>query len=70
MRSILRRLLTSRDPWAQCTPPSPAERLAHYERRLGEHRARQRLRAAAVQHVVDQHAAARVRPRVSPRLPA
>lgn len=70
MRNLLRTLLTARDPWAQCTPATPAERLAQYEIRLGQHRARQRLRAAAIQHVVDQHAAARVRPRIQPRLPA
>ena len=70
MHKLLQSLLKPRDPWAGCTPPTDAERLAQYERRLGEHRARQRLRAAAIQHVVDQHAAARVRPRSQPRLPA
>ena len=70
MTSVLRSLFRPRDPWADCTPPTDAERLALYERRLGEHRARQRLRAAAIQHVVDQHTAARVRPRIQPRLPA
>lgn len=67
---FLKTLIRPRNPWAQCTPLTPAERLADYELRLGQHRARQRLRAAAMQHVVDQHTAARVRARIQPRLPA
>jgi len=50
-------LIEARDPWSQCTPASPAERLAIYERRLGEHRARQRLRAAATQQIADHQQA-------------
>ena len=70
MPHFLRSLIAPRNPWAHCTPPTEAERLAQYERRLGEHRARQRLRAAAIAHVIDHHSAARVAPRVQPRLPA
>jgi hypothetical protein len=70
MLRLLKSLTVPRDGWAQCTPPTDAQRLAAYERRLGEHRARMRLRAAAVQHVIDQHTADRVRPRIVPRLPA
>ena len=67
---LLKSLLAPRSRWAQCTPPTEAERLAQYERRLGEHRARQRLRAAAIAHVIDHRCAARVAPRAQPRLPA
>lgn len=70
MRSLLQSLIRPRDAWAACTPPTEAERLAAYERRLGEHRARQRLRDAAVCHVIDQHCAQRVQIRIVPRLPA
>jgi hypothetical protein len=70
MPNLLRTLLTGRSRWSQCTPLTDAERLAQYELRLGQHRARQRLRAAAIQHVIDQHTAARVQPRIQPRLPA
>lgn len=70
MRTLLQSLIRPRNPWAQCTPPTEAERLAQYERRLGEHRARQRLRDAAVRHVIDQHSAQRVQTRIVPRLPA
>lgn len=81
MRTLLKSLLWPRDLWAPCTPLSPDERLAAYERRLGryyaaqelsrgEQRARQRLRDAAVRHVIDQHSAQRVQTRIVPRLPA
>lgn len=70
MIRFLKSLAQPRDAWAACTPPSDAERLAAYERRLGEHRSRQRLRDAAVRHVIDQHSAQRVQTRIVPRLPA
>ena len=69
MTSLLLKLVTARNPWAQCTPLSDAERLALYEIRLGQHRARQRLRDAAVQHRIDRYTASRIQPRVQPRLP-
>lgn len=55
------------NPWAQCQPPREEERLAQWERRLGEHRAQQRLRAARV--AKDFDARAGVRPYFAPRLP-
>jgi len=54
-------------PWAGCTPPAAAERLAEWERRRGEHRAQQRLREARVAQAFDELAG--VRPAISPRLP-
>lgn len=54
-------------PWQQCTPPTEEERLAQWERRLGEWRAQQRLRAARVARDFDARAGVRLY--FSPRLP-
>lgn len=52
---------------AGCTPPTKAERLALYERRLGEHRAQERLRDARIEQLCDERAI--VRPKITPKLP-
>jgi len=59
-------IIQARDPWSQCTPASQAERLAIYERRLGEHRARQRLRAASADQIADHQQADRIGGRAQP----
>jgi hypothetical protein len=58
--------------WSGCNEPLPEERLATWERRLGEHRAQQRLRQARVHRDIDARAARSPTVRVGqrPRLPA
>lgn len=67
MIAFLRALFLPRPGMAGCTPPTEAERLAAYERRLGEHKALERLRQARVAQLLDERAA--VRPVIRPKLP-
>lgn len=55
------------DPWAQCEPPTEAQRLAMWERRRGEYLAEQRLRQARVSQLIDMRAS--VRRKITPMLP-
>lgn len=68
MKTFLRSLLFPPSPWRQCHVPTNGERLAQYERRLGEHRAQQRLRDERMAQAIDARAI--VRPVVTPKLPA
>jgi hypothetical protein len=53
--------------WSRCHEPMPWERLANYERRLGEFKAMQRMQDAERQQRFD--AKAIVRPSIKPKLP-
>lgn len=52
--------LTVRRKPPSITPPTDAERLAHYELRMGQHRARKRLQAAKVRELLDHRSARQV----------
>ena len=67
IRRFLSALFFPAPRMAGCTPPTEADRLAAYERRLGEHKAQERLRQARALQVFDDRAT--VRPKISPKLP-
>lgn len=56
--SILR-LLTARSPWAGCHCPTPAERVALWHKRRGEHLAQKALQRERIRTLLDQRAARR-----------
>jgi hypothetical protein len=71
MTNLLIRLLRFLFPphrMAGCTPLRDEERLAEYERRLGEHKAQRRLREARVSQLLDEKTV--IRPKITPKLPA
>ena len=51
--------LRNREQRADDVPPQPYERLADWERRLGEHRAAERLKAAGIKQAEDRAEARR-----------
>jgi hypothetical protein len=64
----LRRLLFPPSRWQGCHAPTEYERMAAYERRLGEHKASQWMRNERVAQAFDARAA--VQPKVTPKLPS
>lgn len=67
LRSFLTHLFCPPPRMAGCTPQTESERLALWERRLGEERAQRRLRDARVAQLIDERAIVRVK--VTPKLP-
>lgn len=65
----LLRFLFPPSRWNGCHAPTDYERLASYERRLGEHKAQQWMRNERVSQAFDYVAATRVRPKFKPKLP-
>jgi hypothetical protein len=65
----IRKLFFPVSRWSQCHAPTDYERLAAYERRLGEHKAQQWLRNERIAQVFDSRTASSVRPKFSPKLP-
>jgi len=55
--------------WQGCHTPTDYERLATYERRLGEYKAQQWLRNERIAQVFDQATASRVKSAFTPKLP-
>ena len=68
MRSLFQFLLHP-TKMAEYTPPTDYERLASYERRLGEYKAQQWLRNGRIAQVFDARTAEKVRQPFYPRLP-
>jgi hypothetical protein len=65
----LSRFLFPPSRWQGCHAPTEYERLAAYERRLGEHKAQQWIRNERIAQVFDSATAQRVRPKFNPKLP-
>ncbi len=56
--------------WQGCHAPTDYERLADYERRLGEHKAAQWMRNERIAQVFDARTAEGVRQPFTPKLPS
>jgi hypothetical protein len=69
MIRFLRFLLAPPSRWSGCHQPTDYERLAAYERRLGEHKAAQWLRNERVAQAFDARTSESVRPKFTPKLP-
>lgn len=63
----LLRFLFPPSQWEGCHAPTAYERMALYERRLGEHKAQQWMRNERIAQVFDQRAT--VRQKFTPKLP-
>jgi hypothetical protein len=61
------RFLFPPSKWSGCDAPSDYDRLAAYEIRLGQHKAKQWLRNQRIAQVFDSRAT--VQPKVTPKLP-
>jgi hypothetical protein len=64
----LLRFLFPPSPWKGCHAPTAYERMAAYERRLGEHKAQNWMRNERIAQVFDSRAT--VQAKVAPKLPA
>jgi hypothetical protein len=62
------RFLFPPSKWSGCDQPSDYDRLAAYEIRLGQHKAKQWLRNQRIAQVFDSRAT--VQPKVTPKLPS
>ena len=60
MLCLIRTLLFPRSRLAGCTPPTLGQRLAEWERRRGEHRARKALQRERVRHKLRAREARRL----------
>lgn len=69
MISFLRALFAPPSRWRGCHAPSQYERLAEYERRLGEYKAQVWLRNERVAQAFDARTSQSVRPKFTPMLP-
>jgi hypothetical protein len=56
--------------WQGCHAPTAYERLADYERRLGEHKAAQWIRNERIAQVFDSRTSESVRRKFTPKLPS
>lgn len=69
MKNFLRTLFNPPHPLARTRVMSDAEREALWELRKGQHRAAKAMEHGSRKQNFDRHAAERVRPATSPRLP-
>lgn len=69
MFSRLLRFLFPPSRWSGCHAPTDYERLAAYEKRLGEYKAAQWLRNERIAQTFDARTSQSVRPKFTPKLP-
>ncbi len=69
MINWLKNLLCPPSRWSGCHAPTDYERMAAYERRLGEHKASKWMRNERVAQAFDARTSESVRPKITPKLP-